>query len=1559
VQRPIPSPGSMTFRRAVVLAALSVAAALQAMPAVCAPVDTSGAAVHASASAWQPVPRAQRTMSPRPTTSTNEPAPRYAQSAILDTLRHRMLMFGGSTANGVSDELWALPLEGTMAWQALPSGATAAPLRTGHEAVLDPVGDRMVVFGGSDGTGPMNGVWVYPLSGNGTWSSLSVVGTPPAARQRFSAIQDPVRNRLIVFGGLDGSAHNDVWTLSLVGTSTWTQLQPLGPAPAPRFGASVVYDPRRDQMVVFGGVNGTGGALEDLWTLSLGGSPAWTPLQPAMAGPSPRTESSVAYDPSRDLIWFFSGGTAAALPNDLWTLSLSGAPTWQQVLPADGDRPVGRAFHTAILDPATDRMVVSMGYDHDGQALSDSWILQLGATPGWSLLENPLTPPVPVFVASPSGIPAAVAVGQSFTIACSVRNSGGTSDDGRIAVSFPGLTDAADGQWVTSASTGDTPGYTEHPAGSALVDVACQPMTSGHLVVEYGDNNWQGYGNETNDLSLTVQPRTPGTFYVDVRATMHERWAPPCPAVTTVPAGGVTTVDQQGFPVTRFAIQVTPAPPPSPTISLGSIPATFSIGQSLTLNISVRNDGGPSDDGHIVVSFPTLTDPADGQWVTSTTTGDTPGYVEHVAGSMLVGSGCQPVLGAYLVADYGDNSWYGYGQETNDLRLTVLPQATGTFYLDVRASFHEPGTPACSTLNATPNGGTAVIDPQGFPATRYAVQILPPPPPVPNFYTQVLGIPSTLVIGQSFTMSIRVRNDGGLSDDGRVVVGFPGFADPADGQWVSSTTSGDAPGYSEHPAGSTLLSAACQPVVVGCLVAEYGDDSWGGYGQESNDLQVSVQPQALGTFYVDIRATMHNPGDPQCPVSSAIPGGGNGLVVDAQGFTVARFAIQVTPSPPPRFTAPVTGIPTAVPVGQSFTLTLSVSNDGGPSDDGRIVVSFPTLTDPADGQWVDSPGGSDAPGYVERPAGSALTDATCQPMTAGYLVAEYDDNNWQGGGSETNTLILNIRSPAAGAFYVDIRATMHLAGCIFTSQVPAGGGATVTDQEGFLVRRFEIPVVAGVPATSWAQLLPPGGGPSPRLSSTMIYHPVRDALVLYGGQDAANRYRTDDWVLPLSGGAAWTQLTPGGPLPGWRINQGAIFNPREDHIVIFGGFYEIPRNDLTDLALSPLVWWFPATQSGPRPSPRFGHSAVYDAKRHRMLVIGGFGDGFYNDVWEYLLPGNGTWTQLQPTGTPMPPRTQQAAVYDPLRDRVLFFGGDGGYGMNDVWELRLDPGPEWREIHPAGVLPAGRRDHSMIYDPVRDRLVVFGGFDLGRHMNDVWTLSLGETPAWSPLLSTNAAPGPRSAHAAVYDPIRDRMIIFGGEIATNQFSGELWALTLETVTPTQASFAGADVSSDHVTLTWLVSDPGPGADVLRSSGGAGWTTLGGATLAGDHLTFEDRDVVPGTRCGYRLVARDQGTVLDEQWITVPPRAVLALEGASPNPAPDELWVAFSLPAEGHATLELFDLGGRMITRQEVGALGPGEHRVALSDSRRLAAGLYWVRLTRGDRVLTAKACVVR
>jgi hypothetical protein len=84
----------------------------------------------------------------------------------------------------------------------------------------------------------------------------------------------------------------------------------------------------------------------------------------------------------------------------------------------------------------------------------------------------------------------------------------------------------------------------------------------------------------------------------------------------------------------------------------------------------------------------------------------------------------------------------------------------------------------------------------------------------------------------------------------------------------------------------------------------------------------------------------------------------------------------------------------------------------------------------------------------------------------------------------------------------------------------------------------------------------------------------------------------------------------------------------------------------------------------------------------------------------------------------------------------------------------------WTRVSAAGSSPGARSGHAAIYDPIRDRMVVWGGQNEGGLLNDVWELSLGGLPAWTQLSPTGAPPPTRISFSAIYDPVRDRMLVF-------------------------------------------------------------------------------------------------------------------------------------------------------------------------------------------------------
>jgi hypothetical protein len=92
------------------------------------------------------------------------------------------------------------------------------------------------------------------------------------------------------------------------------------------------------------------------------------------------------------------------------------------------------------------------------------------------------------------------------------------------------------------------------------------------------------------------------------------------------------------------------------------------------------------------------------------------------------------------------------------------------------------------------------------------------------------------------------------------------------------------------------------------------------------------------------------------------------------------------------------------------------------------------------------------------------------------------------------------------------------------------------------------------------------------------------------------------------------------------------------------------------------------------------------------------------------------------------------AIYDPVRQRFVMFGATctASCMYYSVWALPLT-GPALWTAGAAGLGPRARAGAVSVYDPVRDRMLVFGGYgvkpcgvDLCRvDLNDVWALNFG------------------------------------------------------------------------------------------------------------------------------------------------------------------------------------------------------------------------------------------
>jgi len=526
----------------------------------------------------------------------------------------------------------------------------------------------------------------------------------------------------------------------------------------------------------------------------------------------------------------------------------------------------------------------------------------------------------------------------------------------------------------------------------------------------------------------------------------------------------------------------------------------------------------------------------------------------------------------------------------------------------------------------------------------------------------------------------------------------------------------------------------------------------------------------------------------------------------------------------------------------------------------------------------------------------------------------------------------------------------------------------------------------GTPA--WSSLTPTGTGPTARYGQTGIYDPVRDRMVLFGGNDGGDPLDATVWTIGFAGTPAWGTLAPSGSGPPGTYDLSGIYDSTGDRMLLFAGFTELPTNQLATLSFSGSTSWVTLSPTGVPPGGRTGHGAVFDPIRGRMLVIDGYSESDYQDVWSLDLNLQ-TWTKLQPTGTAPSARDGHVLVYDSTHDRVILFGGlSGGNYLNDTWALSLSGTPAWSQISPTGTQPAGRYAAAGVYDPGQDRLVLFGGYD-GNSYGDVWALSLSGTPSWTQLSPSGTPPLPRFLHNAVRIPATNRMLVFGG--TDSSLFNDVWTLTLSNPpawsqlapsgtppVPRYQSTAIIDTTRQRVVVfggfdgtnllsdTWSLSLSGSPAWAMLAPTGLGPTPRYGHSAIYD--VPRDRMVVFGGQA-----ANGQ---LNDTWTLVwngvtgvaeapgePGRPGIRLRQAYPNPFRSLATIPVDLANPREARLAVFDARGRLVRELTAGMLPAGVSYVHWDGvdaaGNAVAAGTYFYRLESGAVVLTKKVVLLK
>ncbi len=213
------------------------------------------------------------------------------------------------------------------------------------------------------------------------------------------------------------------------------------------------------------------------------------------------------------------------------------------------------------------------------------------------------------------------------------------------------------------------------------------------------------------------------------------------------------------------------------------------------------------------------------------------------------------------------------------------------------------------------------------------------------------------------------------------------------------------------------------------------------------------------------------------------------------------------------------------------------------------------------------------------------------------------------------------------------------------------------------------------------------------------------------------------------------------------------------------------------------------------------------------------------------------WSQLSPTTSP-PGRNDASMAYDPLIDRIVLFGGNGYEStLDDTWTF---DGTTWTRVFPAAS-PQPRAGAAMAYDPAIGKVVLFSGAD--GSSNDTWTFD-GTT--WTQVAPAASPPSALADGSMVYDTKIGRLVLFGGiDFACGCDSNATW--TFDGATWTRLSPSTSPSARSNASISY---DSGLGEVVLFGGGPYDGGALGDTwTFDGTTWTEQSPSASPSARIG--------------------------------------------------------------------------------------------------------------
>ncbi len=359
------------------------------------------------------------------------------------------------------------------------------------------------------------------------------------------------------------------------------------------------------------------------------------------------------------------------------------------------------------------------------------------------------------------------------------------------------------------------------------------------------------------------------------------------------------------------------------------------------------------------------------------------------------------------------------------------------------------------------------------------------------------------------------------------------------------------------------------------------------------------------------------------------------------------------------------------------------------------------------------------------------------------------------------TLLLLLAGTAAFAATPSARYNSKMVYDPVTTHSVLFGGTTAIDPSTKMP--YEFSDTWDWNGTIWTQLFPLHTPPA-RFGQAMVYDSARDRIVMFGGRSGNNKQDLNDtWVFK---NGDWTQLDPPASPPA-RVLADAAYDPIRDRVVLFGGqtitsdnktstpFYDTWEFDGTT--------WTQVLNDGPHADKPI---MVWDAARANILMLG-IDTNITSHQYNYD-PAAKAW--VEKTGTRLPGCVNQGALAYQSDSGTVFFSGGFCNGVSTIEDNEEWDGNQW---NPKSVtVNAGRvYGPAMTFDGVRQQTLMFGGVPAGGTIprNDLWLFS-GD---WLPNYDPNYTPGARELMVFHRDDASGAIWLFSGR-DTSVLYADLW-----------------------------------------------------------------------------------------------------------------------------------------------------------------------------------------